>query len=315
MTQQIRTLATIGLPSDVAGLMPPMLRVLKGRTQYEWCVGEPPEARVVLLGPDAVQVSVEQWVAQGKLPVEVNRPGERRLGGIHSMELPVRMFALLSLLNDIEPLLVSEHNASDRDSNSSGQLALRGVSNFVEAFRALCPATAAGSWLRSGNIYVRDDGLEFALHRDHFEALQSGQLVIGAFEESLTAPPGDLIRRPVEALAWYAGWACERLLPDLDANALFRLRRWPDFGTIGSQHHQIRLAAMLAGHPWSRDALTQKSGLGVDYVTRFFNAAAVAGLLEATATSTPPASRAAQPASGLLASIVRGVRLRLGLGV
>ena len=306
------SLATIGLPSDAVGLMQPMLRVLNGRTQFRWQLAEPNDADVLVVGPESDSAVLARWQTLGKPTVTAKRASDTTNHGSHAIELPLRMFSLLTLLNDLEAMFASKLGIAT-GSNSIASRKDTGLTRFVSALRALNNTTATGRWRRAGAVYVRDDGLEFALNWDQFEALQTGKIELDEFSETVAHPPGNLVHRPIETLAWYAGWALDGdgLLPELDARASFKLRRWPDFDAIGGNHSQIRLAAMLVSAPLSRDAMVARTGIAIEQVNRFLNAAAVVGVLEAITTVTPAPLREA-PVSRFSA-LLRGVRSKLGL--
>jgi hypothetical protein len=93
---------------------------------------------------------------------------------------------------------------------------------------------------------------------------------------SATAP-----RRPLDRMLWCLGMSCNdgELLSGLSANGRFQLRRWPDFGALGTQPKFIKLAALLVRQSLTLDELTGRGLLSRSEVAAFLNGCELCGLL------------------------------------
>lgn len=121
----------------------------------------------------------------------------------------------------------------------------------------------------------------------------------------------------VDALLWRLGLhgANSRLLPELSADGLFKLRRWPDFGRVEHTAEHLRLAAQLVRRQASVPDLAASTEQPVSGVTAFINACGLCELLEVHPVS---ATRQVQPMAPSTrtrsSSILQTIRSALRLG-
>ena len=305
------SLALCGLGEVDAAVMASMIGLLQGRTAMQWTLTTPNLADFLVVGPEPVQAVLTSWQASGKPWVAVVRSGDARPPTAHTLQLPMRMFPLLTLLEELEDLVVVQTLAPAPVGNA--QPVNSANWQFPSLLHQAKLATAYGSWRRAGQLYVRDDASAFACEQADFEALRRGELSLTRFEQSLPEPPANCAKRPIEELMWFIGWWADsqQLAPWLAAHAHHRLRQWPDFGNLQASQIQLRLASMVVARAWTVDELVDGHGFAREQVTRFMNAASLSGLL---IESVPAPKLIAPKANGFLARLVENMRSRLGLG-
>jgi hypothetical protein len=108
----------------------------------------------------------------------------------------------------------------------------------------------------------------------------------------------------LDALLWRLGQqGCKsRLLPELPADAHFKLRRWPDFGRLEHTPNHLRLAARLVRQRMTVLELAIVTGLPVSTINAFVNACCLIELLEVHAVDQENGST-----SGARPSRYRGI--------
>jgi len=304
-----RAIALSAVQPHDSVLLASMLELLVGRSAGHWRIGTLHEADVLMFGPQADEALLARWRLSGKPWVALQDPEDEPTTASHVLHRPLRVFPLLALLKEIEEeageTAPSPGVAHPQPLPSNWQLA--------DALRTLGMGTTHGQWLRTGGIYVRDDGRQFAAADADLARIREGRLQDAGFTDRVPAPPAGLRVHPIEELAWFAGWWAdgERLAPWLSADMRFRIRHWPDLGTIRAGRDAIRLTAMLGNQMWTADELVAASGIDRSQVVRYLNATSVSGLL-VTRAGAPRVQPERPP--GLIASLVRGLRARLGLG-
>jgi len=119
----------------------------------------------------------------------------------------------------------------------------------------------------------------------------------------------------LDNLLWLAGveFSHGRLLPGHDMEKPVKLKAWPNFTRNGFRHSQFKLAASMASKPVSLTELANNTGVPIEEVIDFYNAAYAVGLIDQQAA--PQAGKQKQkpvPSSrrGLIGMIAR----KLGLG-
>lgn len=133
-------------------------------------------------------------------------------------------------------------------------------------------------------------------------------------DDEAVDPCWDNDRFDVDLLLWSAAGALPagEFLPEIAARSTFKLRRWPDFGAVGSSLLSFRMAAMLSRATLDLPSLIQVANDQSDDVLRFLNSCAACGYL-----NEPDAQPAAVLAVPRAASGVRGLigRMRRALGL
>ena len=319
MTQETKLcfFATTGLSKDENNVLLSMLRLLSGKTAARWNTTDTSKADVLLVGAKPDNALVESWLKQSKPWVAYIGADHVHRDSTLQLQAPIRVFPLHSLLQELESAL--EINASDSrdDSRQASCKANPQAWLFAEQLRKLSKAASCGVWQRLGTVHVLDSGSEFAISPARLEALRSGFVPTGGFEQSVSILPEGLVKRPMEELCWFVGWYADetQLAPWLNTSHHYRLRNWPDFGTLKGSYNQMRLSSMMSKQVWTLDGLIAASGMDSNTVTRFFNACALCGLLNESAAPVEAFVASNKKTSGFMSGLVRGIRSRLGLGL
>lgn len=89
-------------------------------------------------------------------------------------------------------------------------------------------------------------------------------------------------------LAWHAALysSHSELLPEFSAGQSFRLRRWPDFGSLDHDPVHIPLAGLLSQRVLNLHELQRSGNFPAEHLHRFLNAALLTGYLEFTQAKT-----------------------------
>ncbi len=318
------TLGISGVGDNERLVLASMLTLVEGRTAMRWQLGEATDADVLVVGSQADDALLRDWQASSKVWIAMLGPGDARPATAHTLQLPLRLFPLLTLLTELEqlpelfsrqvaPAGVSKVATGSMSARLGFQAAVVGSPawQFAESLRRSALATAHGQWRRAGCVYLRDDGRVFATDDASLRALREGQLVLPRFDGTMAQTAASLSEYPIEQLAWFAGWwaDADHLAPWLEPAAHYRLRQWPDFGTLRGDQGTLRIAALLASRAWALDALMEHGDLERQQVIRFLNAASLCGLL---ITSAPAPSPPNKP-DGFLTGLLGAMRARLGL--
>lgn len=318
------TLGISGVGDNERLVLASMLTLVNGRTAMRWQIGEATNADVLMVGSQADDALLRDWQTSNKAWIAMLEPGDARPATAHTLQLPLRLFPLLTLLTELEqlPEIFSRQVAPGGVSkvpmeSMAARLGFREpvvgspVWHFAESLRRSALVTSHGQWNRAGCVYLRDDGCVFATDDASLRALREGQLALPRFAATMAQKPANLSEYPIEQLAWFTGWWAEadHLAPWLEPAAHYRLRQWPDFGTLRGDQSTLRIAALLASRAWALDALVQHGDLERHHVIRFLNAASLCGLL---ITSAPTPSPPNKP-NGFLTGLLGAMRVRLGL--
>ena len=307
------TLAHTGMDDNDASVLASMVKLLKNRTSLDWQIGPPERADVLVVGSHANEDQLQAWQASGKVWIAVICPHETRPLTPHTLQLPIRVFPLLSLLTELEQL--PQLQSRSRVARASAIEAPNADTQwrFAQRLRKMALSIEHGKWLRIDSIYLRDDARFFAADEVTISKLRSGPMKWSGQELTVARPPDGLLTVPVDELAWFVGWWADgqKLAPWLDKNHSYRLRHWPDFGSLRGSQLQFRMAALIAARAWTVDELVHSRGLSAESVIRFLNAASLSGaLIACTAAATPMPPKPA----GFMAGLVKNIRSRLGLG-
>lgn|GEM_PF-5494277 len=89
----------------------------------------------------------------------------------------------------------------------------------------------------------------------------------------------------------------------LDADAHYRLDRWPDFNSLEYRPEHVRMTALLGTGIYSAASLALSSGATRDSAQNMLNALGLMGLLRAEQPSEPEGGSAHAPAPGLFARL------------
>lgn len=113
------------------------------------------------------------------------------------------------------------------------------------------------------------------------------------------------------SLLWNIGLHAFPTMPAwwLDADAYYRLDRWPDFNSLDYLPEHVRMTALLGTGTYSTASLAASSGVTRDSAQNILNALGLMGLLRVEQPSESEGTAPAQAAPGLFARM----RARLGI--
>lgn len=302
-------IATSGIDPQEQALLTSMLDLLGGRCRGHWRIGGIASAQVLMFSAAADESELAAWKASGKPWIALTHHDDDPTTASHVLQRPIRVFPLLNLIKEIE-----------EEAGFLGQVATVTIEprelpprwRFADQLRTLGLGAGHGEWYSAGPLLVSDDGRQFAASSDVLAQLREGRFEPAPLGARCAHPPVGMPLHPIEELAWWIGWwsDAQQLAPWLDAGMQFRLRHWPDFGLIPVARSTLRLAALSAQKLWTLPQLVDTGVAGRGEVVRFVNAMSVSGLL---VTHAAPPRPAPPPKPGLVAGLLRGLRLRLGL--
>jgi len=310
-----RRIAVAGLADDASQAFRSMLKILDGRGGVSWSLVPPEAAEVLIAGTHGDELVARRWAKTDKPLVAVYEGAAARPMTPYTLHHPFRVMQLLGVLDDIDQALGGGHDAA-RARGAAGTLW-----SFAESLRLLARSSASGNLHVAGEgaqrVFVRDDLSVYHAGADTVRRLVGHSLELPALRLAKESPPADFVCRPVFELAWFTAWhASEALAPWMDANAVHRLRRWPDFGLLRGTREQLALAALLTHASYSRARLIEASHQPAANVDRFLNACALAGVLASAGEAAPaaePAGTFIAASAARLGGLIRGLRSRLGL--
>lgn len=319
-----RSIAVLGLNKDAEKAFQSMLAIVAPRAHAHWTIAPPESADVLMASPLADPVIVENWTRSEKPLIEVRGMGPLRSMSAFFLQHPFRVMQLLTLLDDVA-------RALDSTSAQASAGTLTPVADAAAVGGEWAFAQSLREWMRRpvhdelfhavaaiGTVHVRSDACAYRASDEVIGALREGSLRLGALEP--VVPGNDASSdaasewRPALELIWWTGWwSAPRLAPWVEADRMYRLRRWPDFGRVPGAQGALSLCALLARSPCTRDRLAATSGRSMSDINRFFNASTLTGLLVPHMEPVQPVLSPAPARSGRWDSLLRGLRERLGL--
>ncbi len=301
----------IGLSADASSAFHSMLKVLAGRATAAWETSGLERADVLLAHADSDPSTLAEWSTTGKPVVLVIDDRGSWPPSQFVLRHPFRVMQLLSILNDVTNFLGAPRQRAAASVLSAWACAesLRQVmaSGGERGFHAASGNSGGKIWIGEGEAHATPEVIG---------QLRCGTFSPGPFVATQEWPPEDARRFPVCDLAWFVGLnGSPELAPWLSPDGVYRLRRWPDSGRLGSIPNMIQLSAVAAASPTTAASLASSSAQALSNVHRFFTAASLAGLLVATPglEQVPRAAAASgQTARGWM-KLVGGLRRHLGL--
>lgn len=325
------TVTCLGVPLRTELRLKSMLEVVNAKTTDRWSFTEQGDAHVAICDPASALTSVSRkrsshgatrffsLVEDAALAVE----------GTSVIRDPIRASDLIELLNLVSSTLSLELPpkewaalASSEDTSVDGRdafpvaVALRGLAQrdaqMVYALQAesfemhVVPATRS--------VLLPRPLDEKALSRLAAPGVHIGIREWPTSHARLLADTGAQSCR-LDVLLWRLGQCgCKsRLLPELPADAHFKLRRWPDFGRLEHKPEHLRLAARLVRQRTTVLELAIVTGLAVSTINAFVNACCLIDLLEVHAADPSNRSTVSAHPSRYL-GIFSAVRSALGFG-
>jgi hypothetical protein len=324
-------------------LLESMLWAFKGTLRSNWVVAPSVDSADIVVVHDSTRDErISHWRSSGKPVVIIASSADVAPPGEHVLVYPFRAAQVLQLLNSIDTRLNDptplEHKpeAAEGTSSTTSAPALSTTLSepnpwlFVQTLRTLREVENASVWLtarlrQTPVLWVKGDGREYCTDVNTLQAIRQGKLVLSTLAlRKGTAPESHRTMRPSTELEWFAGYhAADYLAPWLDADARFRITRWPNFGLIRPLPSQIRLAALLGTKALTIEELMSRVKVTRTEVVRTLNALDVCDLLAVVTQAAPKAALPEKPAPALPAqasqaaggvrNLLRLMRKRLGL--
>lgn len=325
------TVTCLGVPLRTELRLKSMLEVVNAKTTDRWSFTEQDDAHVAICDPTSALSSVTRKRSSHGATRFFSLVEDAALAaaGTSVIRDPIRASDLIELLNLVSSTLSLELPprewaalASSEDASTDGRdafpvaVALRGL---AQRDAQLVYALQAESFEMHVVPATRSVLLPRPLDDETLARLAGPGVHIGirewpASHGQLLADTGSQTYK-LDAVLWRLaqhGYK-RRLLPELPADAHFKLRRWPDFGRLEHTPNDLRLAARLVRQRMTVLELAIVTGLPVSTINAFVNACCLIELLEVHAVDQPD-----RPAGGARPSrysgIFSAIRSALGFG-
>lgn len=297
------TLTSIGLPIRTELRLKSMLEVVKNMTVDNWTYSQDGDADLAICEPHSAltAVAIRRSQSEGStrcaLLVKDETVEAAQVPIIHD---PVRPTEFLSLLNSIstQALPVQKINRADIAQTDSESAATPARSNESTPF-AIALALRAAAMNTSGKaVKIQVGSLELHVLHNPKIVLQSKEL--DAFEIAELAERHEAVRvtevnadealelqqyghqrATMGSVLWRIGVFGPRdaLVPLVNAESLFKLKRWPDFGRLEHNADHLRLAARMARQFGSVADMAAAIGQPPEKVRPFVNACVLCELM------------------------------------
>ncbi|EKF74969.1 hypothetical protein A11A3_05931 [Alcanivorax hongdengensis A-11-3] len=292
-----------------------MLKIMDGRSSVGWTQSEPDDADVLFVAHDG-GANRKHWENGDKPCVVVYHNTEARPAARYTLPHPFRVMQLIGVLEDISSALgdtASATRAKAPADKPQDETFGHSLKNLLEA-----PAND-DSLYRSrgaqGHLYVAPASGCYYIDPGLHQQLRSKDLSLSALEEVNDPISNQLARRPIFELAWFtAQHAHEALAPWLAPAGQFKLKRWPNFGTVRSDRVYLSLCALLTRQACGREQLLEHAQCNAGQLDRFLSACSMSNLLISDSNAPAPAPQVTNVnENGRFGSLIRGLRSRLGL--
>lgn len=318
MSARHLTLTSVCLSVRAELRLKSLLEIVNARTTDRWSFIEQGDAHVAICDPTSALATVTMKRLSGGTTrfFSLVEDASLAMEGTGVIRDPIRAADLIELLNLVSSTLSCE--APQREwaglsTTSETSIDGRDVFPVAVALRGLARGAGQSVYsLQAGTVELhvapasRTVFLARALDHDELSRLAAPGVSIGIRElpanhaRALMGVGAQACK--VDALLWRLGLHGEksRLLPELPANAHFKLRRWPDFGRIEHTADHLRLAARLVRQKTTVLELALAASLPVSNINSFINACCLCELIEVhpvdpaqravrgTTTSIPP---------------------------
>jgi hypothetical protein len=228
--------------------------------------------------------------------------------------------------NDVRNLLLSVEERITRRKNSGAEPPIAWPHPFDTLFElarllreANEPDSQGSAWIVGGvgpkPLYVVPRERAF-MYQGSLSTLRN-LLTNGSFEITRISAedlPESATGKPLVMLQWLVGILLGQkgLLPWIDGECAYSLKRWPDFTVLHHKLEHRRIAAVLVNHACTIPDVLRITQVGSQSVDEFLNAASLTGRLIAANTLQPGASRRPPPNAGN--SLFQRLRKALGIG-
>lgn len=308
----MRQLAITDLSADAARAFRSMLEVLSGRTSVTWNLVETLVGADVIVTGEPARVNPVWSAQQGKRIVAIIEGGQKRASqhAPYVLQHPFRVMQVLAILEEIAEDYKRPELRIVRGAES-------GLWDFAESVRAAAGQGSPPAWYRTqtatgAEIIVTGTLTSCACESAVFANICNQTVSLAPLAQTVVqSVPARYTKRPLSELLWYNTWhASSALAPWLDPDALYGIRRWPDFGTIPPSRQQLQLVAMIARRPLSRIALARAVEASSSEIDRTLNALSLCGFI---APKPAPQVRAqdTSPLPGFIRSLLGSLRRRI----
>jgi hypothetical protein len=304
----------VGLPPKEELLLRSVVRVLEAQTRRRWEFAETPPYHVTFVGtgliPDSSPDNPGNIAETSGIAVRVLPAGTRPDVDSPDITLPIRPLNLLPLLDSLgdrlRPASAQAASATPAAAAASARRMSLGLPPSAETFVTRVRKPGAGPFeviARGQPLIVVDPARgiwSFAAGLDEHH-LRLPDLATQFLTPGLDyvdhpanedAPPTAGSAQRLEALLWHIGLRAtpgEALRP-VAARSVFRLTRWPDFGSIGSGDVlALKLAALLVSRAHRLDELIAAGREPRDRMVDILNACALCDLLSTDVSNKPAA--------------------------
>lgn len=302
-----RRIAFIGLENHSVQACVSMLGIMANMASVEWKQSDPDSADVLM-----VAVDHRDHAPAGKPQVLVYRGDQNRPAAPYVLSQPFRAMPLISLLEEIgqrhfaqDTVTSSKPAEPDRNELNLWQ-SLADIMSEEQLLPGVLPLESD-----AGTFYIEPRSRTFFADESLLERLARYPVRFRQLLTRTAAPPAGLVQRPIFLLGWHMAQPIRSLLPWLDRNASFQLKRWPYLGSLPKSRERLTLCALLSKKALSRTQLRQLAQCGEDTLDHFLNASALSGLLRIDRNSITTELPAPTSRFG---GLIRGLRSRLGLG-
>ena len=312
------TLTALGLSLRDETLVKSLLNVVGGNTRAEWSFVDEIDADLALCDPKSsfTRMALNKSERSGRpccvallygqetaspLTRSIRAPlrvGEfvqmlDALSELGDMAQPTAVHAALSGLSGVQAT-AEKHSVDHTSVNSNG---IEKEQFVFDVLRQLAvendPSQPSAVWR------VETDGLSLDLMLpERRYALRDHEMTMDALVDlMLSARVDNVVRldkvdadtahvgtidKAWDVLLWRVGL---RMTPDAGMpwfkdDIALRLKRWPDFGSLGAQKSHLTLAALLTKASWRSDALLEASGQTLAELQSFVGACGLCGLLD-----------------------------------
>lgn len=305
MSARHLTVTCLGLPLRTELRLKSMLQIINARTTDRWSFTEQSDAHVAICDPASALSSVTRKRSSGGATRFFSLVEDAALAaaGTSVIRDPIRPSELIELLNLVSSTLSLDVPprewaalAPSGDTQIDGRdlfpvaVALRGLGQGIaqSIYTLQAESVELNVAPAARNVLLAHPLDESSLARLAAPGVHISIRELPESHASVLAEAGAHICR-LDAMLWrLAQHGCKsRLLPELPADAHFKLRRWPDFGRIEHSPEHLRLAARLVRERMTVLELAIATGSPVSTAIAFINACCLLELVEVHATAQP----------------------------
>lgn len=315
-------IAFVGLENRTVQACISMLGIMESMSSIKWQSSDIDDADVLM-----VCQSKLADLSTTKPFIAVYRTGEAKPDAKHTLSQPFRAMPLMTVLEDIH----QSHFADDETPDTAAMPVTSQPDNPVtrqdtnqqasfDLFKILANIMHSDQLLpgilplktSAGIYYIEPRTRTFFCDSAALQSLSTDAVACEQLKTRISAPPGNLLQRPLFWLIWHLTSQYQQLAPWISPDKAYRLIRWPYFGNLPKNQERLTLCAILSRSPLPYNRLTKLVNIDRLSLHHFLNAASISGLLKAEQAA--PVRVTEKPVNNRLGSLIRGLRSRFGLG-